>query len=112
MEKTEKELYEEELKNNPPKIIDELPKTPGEVYFGKLSEDDKFQLVTRYLNDICSINKSTLQITADLYVLLEFICEKLGIDVKAKKQELARKIKAQMDEKIEKSKEELKKSAN
>ena len=112
MAKTEQELYEEELKNNPPKIIEELPKTPGDVYFGKLDENDKFQLVTRYLNDICSINKSTLQIVADLYVLIEFLCEANGIDVKAKKQELAKKIKAQMEENIKKSKEQIEKCAN
>lgn len=92
-----------------PIIIKELPKGEGEVYFGELPENDKFQVLTRYLNDLSSITKSTLQIMADLYVLMEFVCENMGIDVKAKKQELARRIKAQMDENIKKSKEELEK---
>lgn len=108
---TEQELYEKELEQNPPKRLQKLDLRPGEFYFGDLSEDEKYQVFIRYFNDICSINKSTLQIVADLYVLLEFICENMGIDVKAKKMELARNIKAQMKENMEKSKEELKNAA-
>lgn len=92
-------------------VLEELDKSNDAVDFSKLPEGDKFQVLTRYLSDVCSINKSTLQIVADLYVLLEFICEKMGIDVKAKKQELARKIKAQMEQDLEQSKKELKKAA-
>lgn len=88
-------------------IIEELERGDGEVDFSKLSDGDKFQLLTRYLNDICSITKSMLQITADEYVLIELICKKLGIDVKAEKAELVKKYKAQMEENIQKSKEAL-----
>ena len=90
-------------------IIEELERGDGEVDFSKLSDGDKFQLLTRYLNDICSITKSMLQITADEYVLIELICKKLGIDVKAEKAELVKKYKSQLDENIRKSKEELEK---
>lgn len=88
-------------------VITELERNDGEVDFSELNEGDKFQLLTRYLNDICSITKSMLQITADQYVLIELICKKLGIDVKAEKQELVKKYKAQMEEDIRKSKEAL-----
>lgn len=88
-------------------IVDQLERMNGEVDFSKLSDGDKFQLLTRYLNDICSITKSMLQITADQYVLIELICKKMGIDVKAEKQELVKKYKAQMEENIQKSKEAL-----
>ena len=88
-------------------IIEELERGEGEVDFSKLNDGDKFQLLTRYLNDICSITKSMLQITADQYVLIELICKKLGIDVKKEKQELVKKYKAQMEENIQKSKKEL-----
>ena len=88
-------------------IIEELERGEGEVDFSKLNDGDKFQLLTRYLNDICSITKSMLQITADQYVLIELVCKKLGIDVKAEKQELVKKYKAQMEENIQKSKKEL-----
>lgn len=88
-------------------VIEKLERYEGEVDFSKLSDGDKFQLLTRYLNDICSITKSMLQITADQYVLIELICKKLGIDVKAEKQELVKKYKAQMEENIQKSKEAL-----
>ena len=89
-------------------ILTELDKTNDKVDFSQLPDGDKFQVLSRYLNDICSINKSTLQILADVYVLLEFICENEGINVKAKKMELAKKIKAQMEENIKASKQQLK----
>lgn len=88
-------------------VIEKLERGEGEVDFSKLSDGDKFQLLTRYLNDICSITKSMLQITADQYVLIELICKKMGIDVKAEKQELVKKYRAQMEENIQKSKEAL-----
>ena len=88
-------------------VLTELDKQNDAVDFSQLPEGDKFQVLTRYLNDICSINKSTLQIVADLYVLMEFMCEKEGIDVRKKKLELAQKIKAQMDKDIKESKEQL-----
>ena len=92
-------------------VLTELDKTTDKVDFSKLPEGDKFQVLCRYLNDVCSINKSTLQIIADMYVLLEFICEKEGIDVRKKKMELARQIKANMEQNIEESKKQLKKVA-
>ena len=89
------------------KVIENLERGDGEVDFSKLPDGDKFQLLTRYLNELCSITKSLLQIQADEYVLVEFICKKLGIDVKHEKAELAKKIKAQMDENIRAEKEKL-----
>lgn len=89
-------------------VLKELDKSIDRVDFSQLPEGDKFQVLIRYFNDMCSLNKSSLQIMADLYVLMEFICEHLGIDVKKKKMELARQIKAQMDKNIEESKKELK----
>lgn len=88
-------------------VIEELERGDGEVDFSKLSDGDKFQLLTRYLNDICSITKSMLQIVADGYVLIEFMCKQMGIDVKAEKQKLTQKLKAQMEENIQKSKKQL-----
>lgn len=110
-ELTEQELYEQELKQNPPKIITELERRPGEVDFSQLSDGDFRQLMTRYFNDMCAINKSTLQIVADLYVIIEIIAEQMGINVKAKKMELARKYKEQIDKNIEESKQNIKDSA-
>jgi len=111
-ELTEQELYEQELKQNPPKIITELERRPGEVDFSQLSDADFRQLMTRYFNDVCAINKSTLQIIADLYVVIEFIADKMGINVKAKKMEMARKYAKQIEENIEKSKQDIKDSVN
>ena len=104
---TEQELYEQELQENPPKKVRKLQLRPGELVLSGLNDDDKYQVFIRYMNDICSISKSNLQIIADLYVLIEFICEKMGIDVRAKKHELAKKIKEQMDKNIADGKKEL-----
>lgn len=103
------ELTPNQGENHEPRVlvVENLERNDGEVDFSKLSEGDKFQLLTRYLNDICSITKSMLQITADQYVLIELICKKIGIDVKAEKQELVKKYKAQMEEDFRKSKEAL-----
>lgn len=88
-------------------VVEELERFDGEVDFSKLNDGDKFQLLTRYFNDVCAITKSTLQIAADQYVLIELICKKMGIDVKAEKQALVQKYKAQMDENIRRGKEAL-----
>lgn len=102
------------MKDNTPKneqiVLTELDKSKDRVDFSKLSEGDKFQVLTRYLNDVCSIAKSQLQITADGYILLEFICEKLGIDVKAKKEELTKKIQEQYERAEREAKEALQKA--
>lgn len=92
-----------------PIVVEKLDKTPDKVDFSKLDEGDKFQLLVRYLNELCSINKSNLQITADLNILIKFICEKLGIDVKAKKIELTEKIRAQQEQQEKALKEQLEK---
>lgn len=110
MEQEEKNTKEQGSVNEQKKkvvVVKELERFNGEVDFSKLSDGDKFQLVTRYFNDLCAITKSVLQITADQYVLIELICKKMGIDVKAEKQELVKKYKAQMDENIRKGKEAL-----
>ena len=102
-------MEKEQLEQEPKQIVlTELDKSSDRVDFSKLSEGDKFQVTTRYLNDLCSITKSTLQIVADAYILLEFICEEKGINVKAKKLELARKMKAQMEENEKQLKKQLK----
>lgn len=101
----------EEQKNPTQVVLTELDKTQDKVDFSQLSEGDKFQVLTRYLNDICAITKSNLQIMADLYVLMEFVCAKLGIDVKKLKAELARAVKKQQEENIKASKKELLKAS-
>lgn len=101
-------MEKEQLEQPKPIVVEELDKSGDKVDFSKLNEGDKFQLTTRYLNDLCSITKSTLQIVADIYILLEFICEDKGINVKAKKLELAEKVRAQMEENEKKLKKAMK----
>ena len=106
------EEYKKALEENQPKIIEKLDFGPGEIVFSKLDDGERFQVITRYLNDICSITKSMLQITADQYVIIEFLCKKLGVDVAKEKRELAEKIQKQQEEELSKVKEEIKKAIN
>ena len=90
-----------------PIFIKELEYGQDEVVFKDLSDGDKFQLTARYLNDICAFLKSILQVVADEYVLVEFICQKMGIDVRKAKALLAEHYKKEMEEKLAKSKKDL-----
>ena len=83
-----------------PIFIKELEYGQDEVVFKDLSDGDKFQLTARYLNDICAFLKSILQVVADEYVLVEFICQKMGIDVRKAKALLAEHYKKEMEEKL------------
>jgi hypothetical protein len=112
LEKEQEENYKKLLKEQPPIYIDELLLKPNEIVFSKLDEGERFQVLTRYLNDLCTFTKSILQITADQYILIELLCKKQGIDVKAEKQAIAKRIKEQMDTNIEKSKEQIKNLKN
>ena len=104
------------MENEPKKeqkqiVLKELDKSTDKVDFSKLKKGDQFQVLTRYMNDLCAITKSNLQIIADLYVLLEFICAKMGIDVRKLKAEMAKSIKQQQDQNIKAAKEELEQAA-
>ena len=107
VEKEAQERYEKELKERPPFYLDALPLKPGEIVYSKLSEEERFQVLTRYLGDICVFTKSQLQIIADQYILIEFLCKKLGVDVKAEKAELTKQLKLQKEQELEKSKQDL-----
>lgn len=79
----------------------------GEFDFRELNEKDRFQCLTRYLNNLCAYNNSLLQIVADQYVIIEMMAKKMGIDVRAEKNEIAKKMKEQIDLEAEKAKQAL-----
>lgn len=95
-----------------PILVKELPKRPGELVFNELDDGDKYQLLIRYFNDIATFDKNTVFLLAQTVQLLKYICEHLGIDIIAKEKETTAKIKKQIDEKIEESKEKIKKVGN
>lgn len=105
------ENYEKELKENPPIEVEELPKRPGELWFASLSDGEKFQLVTRYLNDIAVFNKNDTLLLAQIVNLLKYICEHLGIDVAKKEKETTAKMKKVIEDNIEEAKQKLKRKA-
>lgn len=111
VEQESEKQYLSDLKNNPENHVENLPPRPGEIWFDKLTDGEKFQVITRYLGDIAAFNSSILQIIADSYVLMEFVCESMGIDVKAKKQELVKKYKEQQENQLKEIKDKLTKTA-
>lgn len=104
--------YEEELKENPPVSVKELPYRPGELIFAEMPEGDKFQLLVRYMNDIATFDKNSVILLAQAVQLLKYICESLGIDVVEKEKETTKKMKEQIEREIEEAKEKIKKVGN
>lgn len=101
-------LFISDLEKNPAKHISELEERPGEVWFDKLTDGEKFQVMTRYFNDFGATLQSTLKIVADLYVLIEIWCKKNGIDVEAERTELLKMYQAASDQELKDSIEKLK----
>lgn len=99
--------YEKELKENPPVEIEELPVRPGELLFHKMNEGDRFQLLTRYMNDLAVFSKNQMVLLTQCVSLLRYICEEMGIDVAKKEKETAAKMKKQIEDSIEESKKKL-----
>lgn len=103
----EEKEYIKAMEENPPKIVKELMKQPGEIIFSNLNSKDKTQLFVRYANDICTYLKNIVLFEVKNNKYLKWLCEKNGIDVSAKEKEEASKMKAELDKAIEKSKEKL-----
>ena len=92
-------------------VLYELDKSKDRVDFSKLPQGDQFQVLTRYLNDMCSFARSTLQIAADTEVLLEFIAKKLGINIAEERQKLVAEMQKKMEEQEKLVKEAMAKAA-
>jgi len=108
----ENEKKEKVVAEQPKQIVlYELDKSKDKVDFSNLKSGDQFQVLTRYLNDMCSFTRSILQIVADQEVLTEFIAKKLGVDIQAERQKMVEQMQKQMEENERKIKEELEKAA-
>lgn len=103
--------YLKALEENPPVKVDKLPLRPNELVFSDMPDGDKFQLLIRYLNDVATFDKNQTILLAQLTTLVKYICEHLGIDVVAKEKESSRKIKDQIEQNIQDSKEKIIKEA-
>jgi len=101
-----KKAYEE----HPPVVEEVLGWQPGELIVGELNENDKFQLTTRYLNDIAVYLKNEVHLQLRIEKLLTFLCEAQGINVQAKFREDAKKQAELMEKSIEESKKAIKES--
>lgn len=101
-----KKAYEK----NPPLVEDVLAWQPGELIVSELSENDKFQLLSRYLNNISVYLKNEVHLQLRIEKLLTFLLEAQGIDVQAKFKEDAEKQAKLIEQRIEESKKAIKNS--
>lgn len=85
----------------------EILLVPNEVDFKALKSGDKFQLLTRYLNDICTYLKNITTFEAETSLLLKFLCEKQGIDIEEEKRKITEKTLEELKLKEEQTKEKL-----
>lgn len=107
---TEKEAYEKALEENPPVEITELLPHPGEVQFQKLSDEDKFQLVTRYWNDTNTMLRSMTAIISQQYLIIRALAETQGIDVKKYLKDIQEKAMLQEKQEIKEEFDKLSKN--
>ena len=85
----------------------EILLVPNEVDFKVLKSGDKFQLLTRYLNDICTYLKNVATFEAETSLLLKFLCEKQGINIEEEKRKITEKTLEELKLKEEQLKENL-----
>lgn len=107
---TEDEEFVKAYKENPPQVATNLQWQPGEGIISELSKKDLIQLASRYANDLSVYVKNILHFELRIERLLTWLCEAQGIDVKAKFKEDAKAKEQELQERIEKSKEDLEKS--
>lgn len=98
------------IMENPPIIEEKLGWQPGELIVGELSENDKFQLLSRYLNNISVYLKNEVHLQLRIEKLLTFLLEEQGIDVQAKFREDAKKQADLIEKRVEESKKAIKES--
>lgn len=80
-QKVEKEVKEKKE----PIIVDKLELSDGEMYLGKLSDQDKFQVLCRHLTLIEQIAQAGVNgqnlLLANIFYVLKAMAEKQGINV-------------------------------
>lgn len=95
------------FENNLPHIVETLEYFAGEGVVSQLNDGDKFQFLTRYLNDFGVLLRNILHFELRIEKLLTFIAEGNGIDVKKAFKDDAAKQAELLDKRIEESKEQL-----
>jgi len=102
--------FKKAYEKNPPIVEETLAWQPGELIVSELSENDKFQLLSRYLNNISVYLKNEIHLQLRIEKLLTFLLEAQGIDVQAKFREDAKKQAELLEQRIEESKKAVKES--
>ena len=102
--------FKKAYKENPPIVEETLAWQPGELIVGELSENDKYQLLSRYLNNISVYLKNEVHLQLRIEKLLTFLLEAQGVDVQAKFREDAKKQAELVEQRIEETKKAIKES--
>ena len=77
----EKEVEEAIKKLKEPVFVDKLELSDGEVYVGKLNDQDKFQLMIRHINILENNIKLMAEFTSMNAICLQELCKKQKIDI-------------------------------
>ena len=107
---TDDKEFVKAYKENEPQIQEKLQWQPGEAIISELSTKDLIQLGSRYLNNISVYEKNLLHLLIRIEKELQWLLEIQGVDVQKKFREDAKKQAELLEQRIEKSKEEIKKS--
>ena len=102
--------FKKAYEKNPPVVEETLGWQPGELIVGELSENDKYQLLSRYLNNISVYLKNEVHLQLRIEKLLTFLLEAQGINVQEKFREDAKKQAELVEQRIEESKKAIKES--
>ena len=102
--------FKKAYEKNPPVVEEKLAWQPGELIVGELSENDKYQLLSRYLNNISVYLKNEVHLQLRIEKLLTFLLEAQGINVQEKFREDAKKQAELVEQRIEESKKAIKES--
>lgn len=102
--------FKKAYKENPPIVEETLAWQPGELIVGELSANDKYQLLSRYLNNISVYLKNEVHLQLRIEKLLTFLLEAQGVDVQAKFREDAKKQAELVEQRIEETKKAIKES--
>ena len=108
---TDEKEFVESYNENPPQIEEKLQWQPGEAIISELSNKDLIQLASRYLNNDAVYTKNILHLLIRIEKELQWLLEEKGVDIQAKFREDAKKQAELLEQRIENSKEELKKAA-
>lgn len=99
-ERFEKSIVAERKEFEKPVYVEKLKLLPKELYFGKLTEGEQFQILVRYLNDLAVFNKNMMSLLATLTNYVAIISKvALNVDVDEEMEKIHKEFENQIKQK-------------